>query len=38
MALENCEDFLETFVKQFVIQSSPISIGQIMCGVQKATH
>ena len=33
MALEKYEDFLELTVKQFVIQSSPISLGQIMCGV-----
>ena len=27
------EDFLEFSVKQFVIQSNPISLVQIMCGV-----
>ena len=38
MPLENYEDFLELSVKQFVIQSSPISLGQIMCGVWKTKH
>ena len=32
MALEKYEDFLELSVKQFEIQSNPISLGQIMCG------
>ena len=35
MPLEKYEHFLELSVKQFVIQSSPISLGQIMCGVSK---
>ena len=35
MPLEKYEDFLELSVKQFVIQSNPISLGQIMCGVWK---
>ena len=35
MPLEKNEDFLELSVKQFLIQSSPISLGQIMCGVWK---
>ena len=38
MSLENYEDFPELSVKQFVIQSSPISLGQIMCGVWKTKH
>ena len=33
MPIEKYEDFLELSVKQLVIQSSPISLGQIMCGV-----
>ena len=32
MTLEKYEDFLELSVQQFVIQSSQISLGQIMCG------
>ena len=32
MPLEKYEDFLELYIKQFVIQSSAISVGQIMCG------
>ena len=35
MPLEKYEDFLELSVKQFVIQSNPISLGRIMCGVWK---
>ena len=35
MSLEKYEDSLESSVKQFVIQSNPISQGQIMCGVWK---
>ena len=35
MPLEKYEDFLELSFKQFVIQSNPISLGQIMCGVWK---
>ena len=31
--LENYEGFLEISVKQFVIQSSPTSIGQILRGL-----
>ena len=38
MPLENYEDFLELSVKQFVIQSSPVSLGQIMCIVWKTKH
>ena len=30
MPLEKYEDFLELSVKRFVMQSSPISLGQIM--------
>ena len=37
MPLEKYEDFLELSVKQFVIQSNPISLGQIMCGVWNQT-
>ena len=34
MPLEKCEDFLlELFVKQFPIQSSPLSLDQIMCHI-----
>ena len=36
--LENYEDFFELSVKQFVIQSSSISLGQVMCGVWKSKH
>ena len=35
MPWEKYEDFLELSFKQFVIQSNPISLGQIMCGVWK---
>ena len=35
MSLEKYEGFLELSVEQFVIQSSPISLGQIMWGVWK---
>ena len=35
MSLEKYEDFLELSAKQFLIQSNPISLGQIMCGVWK---
>ena len=35
MPLEKYEDFLEWYIKQFVIQSSAISVGQIMCGEWK---
>ena len=38
MSLEKYEDFLELSFKQFVIQSSPISLSQIMCGVWKTKH
>ena len=34
MSLEKYEDFLELSVKQIVIQSHPISLGQIMCGFE----
>ena len=33
MPLEKYENFLKLSVKQFVIQLSPISLGQVMCGV-----
>ena len=33
MPLEKYEDFLELSVKESVIQSSPISMRQMMCGV-----
>ena len=33
--LEKYEDFFKLSAKQFVIQSNPISLGQIMCGVWK---
>ena len=35
MSLEKYEDFLELSVKQFVMQSSPSSLGQVMWGVWK---
>ena len=35
MSLEKYEESLESSVKQFVIQSNPISLGQTMCGVWK---
>ena len=38
MALEKHEDFLEISIKQFVIQSSPISLVHIMCGLCKTKH
>ena len=38
MPLEKYEDFLELSIKQFVIQSSPISLDQIMCDVWKTKH
>ena len=38
MPWEKYEDFLELSFKQFVIQSSPISLGQIMCGVWKTKY
>ena len=38
MPLERYEDFLELSVKQYVIQSSPISLGQIMGCVWKTKH
>ena len=38
MPLENYEDFLQLSVMQFAIQSSPISLGPIMCGVWKTKH
>ena len=34
MSLEKYEDFLELSVKQIVIQSHPMSLGQIMCGFE----
>ena len=36
MSLEKYEDFIELSVKQFVIQSNPISLGQILCDVRKS--
>ena len=38
MPLEKYKEFLELSVKQSVIQSSPISLGQIMCGLWKTKH
>ena len=38
MPLEKYEDFLESSVKQFLIQSNPISLCPIMCGVWKTKH
>ena len=38
MSLEKHEDFLELSVKQSVIQSSPISLGQILCRVWKPRY
>ena len=37
-SLEKYEDFPELSIKQFVIKSSPVSLGQIMCGVWKTKH
>ena len=37
MLLEKDVNVLELFVKQFVIQSSQISLGQIVCEVQSRT-
>ena len=36
MQLEKYEDFLE--FKQFVIQSRPVSLGHVMCGVWKTKY
>ena len=38
MPLEKYQDFLELSFNQFVIQSNPISLGQIMCGVWETKH
>ena len=38
MPLEKYQDFLELSFNQFVIQSNPISPGQVMCGVWKTKH
>ena len=38
MPLEKYEGFLELSVKQFIIQSNPISLGQITCGIWKTKH
>ena len=38
MPLESYEDFLELSVKQFVIQSSPTSLGEIIWDVWKIKH
>ena len=35
MSLEKHEDFLKLSVKQFVIQSGPVSLGHIMYGLCK---
>ena len=35
MSLEEYEDFLESSIKQFVMQLNPASLGQIMCDVWK---
>ena len=37
MFLEKDVNFLELFVKQFVMESSQISLGQIVCDVQSRT-
>ena len=37
MLLERYEDFLELSLKQFEIESSPISLGH-MCGLCKTKH
>ena len=37
MSLGKYEDFLELSIKQFIIQSSPISLGKIMCCVKNQT-
>ena len=37
MPLEKYEYLLELSIKQFVIQSSPISLSQIICGVKNLT-
>lgn len=37
MLLEKDVNFIELFVKQFVIQSKQISLGQIVCDVQSQT-
>ena len=37
MLLEKNEDFFELFVKQFVTESSPISLGQIVWCVESQT-
>ena len=36
MQLEKCEDFLE--FKQFAMQSSPVSLGHVLCGVWKIKY
>ena len=38
MPLGKYEDFPELSFKQFVIQSSQVSLGQIVCGVYKTKH
>ena len=38
MPLEKWEEFLELPVKQFVIQSNPVSLGHIMYGLCKTKH
>ena len=38
MPLEKYEDYFELSVKQFVIQPSSISLGQITCGLYKIKH
>ena len=35
LSLEKCEDVLELSVKQYVMQLSPTSLGQIMCDLWK---
>ena len=35
MPLEKYEDFLELTTKELVMQSRPLSLGQLMCGVWK---
>ena len=38
MSLGKYEDFIELSIKQFVIQLSPIYLGQIICVVWEIKH
>ena len=38
MSLGKYEEFLELSIKQFLIQSSPISLGQVICVVRKTKY